>query len=262
MPRKHIPFPLSITPDENIFYNFLNNNFCKYKYKRGKYENQTCYIKNYKDTDYCKKHNTMLNKKNNNINIRINIPRCIYITNTGKCNRKVNNYYCKYHNPLNLILYPTIYDISKIKIVDKVERNKENINNNLQVIIYKPNNIIDQIIMLYKKNKKRLKKKKYKKNKKNKNKILNENDKGKMIKDNLFKDDNKYYTINFYDQKVIADNINGVICNYCKTIRYTNSGPCIYSDCYNRSFDDYEFRKYYNIHKKHKISIYNKLIKL
>ena len=259
MPRKHIPFPLSINTDDNIFYSFLNDNFCKYKYKRGKYENQTCYIKKYNNTDYCKKHNTMLNKINNNINIRINTPRCIYITNTGKCNRKTDNYYCKYHNPLELKLEPAVYNISKIKVVDKLNINKEVINNNLQVTIYKPNNIIERIMMQHKKNKKRLKKIKYKKNKNKKLTINNENEK---IKENLFKNNNIYYTINFYDQKVIADTIDGIICNYCNYIRYTTSGPCVYADCYNRSFYDDEFRKYYRIHGKHKVSIYNKLINL
>lgn len=73
----------------------------------------------------------------------------------------------------------------------------------------------------------------------------------------LLKEDNIYYTINFYEEKVIADSVEGVICSYCNSIRYTSSGPCINSNCYNRSFDDLEFKIYYDKHKKHKKSIYN-----
>jgi hypothetical protein len=73
----------------------------------------------------------------------------------------------------------------------------------------------------------------------------------------LLKENDKYYTINFYDEKVIADNIDGIECFYCGSVRYTNSGPCLYPDCYNRKFEDTEFKIYYEKNKKHKQSIYN-----
>lgn len=75
----------------------------------------------------------------------------------------------------------------------------------------------------------------------------------------LFYYDFCWYTINFYDNIVLATNKNGIKCNYCNYIRYTNSGPCVNSDCYNRSFDDFEFKYYYKKNGKHKISKYNKL---
>lgn len=265
MPRKFIPLPLNSEINFEKIYNFIDNNFCKYIYKRGKYENQHCYIKKNEDKEYCKKHQKMIEKINKNYIARINKPRCLYITKNGKCNRKNeedNDHYCKYHKPLKLKLEPVKYNLSKIKIIDDLNK-KIPIVNNLQMIIYKPNHIkekLEQMRLLYKKNKKKLKKLKYKKNRKNK---INNPDKNKVIKikENLFKEDNIYYTYNFYDIKVIADNINGIECIYCNTKRYTESGPCTYQDCFNRSFDDYVFKKYYKIHNKHKISIYNKLIK-
>jgi hypothetical protein len=259
MPRKYIPLPLSLELNSNSLYNFLNNNFCKYIYKRGKYANQSCYTKTYEKSEYCKKHNSMLDKINTNYKIRSNTSRCLYMTKNGKCDRKTNDHYCKYHKPLELKIEPTKYNISRIKIIDDLSIEREISVNNLQLIKYEPNNIINKIKLLYKK---RLKRLKYKKNKKNKNKSTKpaENIKVIKIKENLFKENNNYYTINFYEKKVIADNINGIKCIYCNTIRYTNSGPCTYPNCYNRSFDNYEFIKYYNIHGKHKISIYNKMI--
>lgn len=76
----------------------------------------------------------------------------------------------------------------------------------------------------------------------------------------LLKEKDNYYTINFYEEKVIASCVEGIECNFCGSLRYTNSGPCLYPDCYNRSFGDTEFRIYYDIHGKHKKSIYNPFI--
>lgn len=81
----------------------------------------------------------------------------------------------------------------------------------------------------------------------------------KKKKGYLFYYNLNFYTINFYDEIVLATNIQGITCNYCNYTRYTDSGPCINPNCYNRKFDDSVFINYFNKNKKHKISNYNKI---
>jgi hypothetical protein len=73
----------------------------------------------------------------------------------------------------------------------------------------------------------------------------------------LFEKNNKLYTYNLYEQKIIANKPQGLYCDYCSYTRY-NTYPCIYRDCENRSFDNLEFKKYLKINKKEMDSKYNK----
>lgn len=73
----------------------------------------------------------------------------------------------------------------------------------------------------------------------------------------LFKEDNKFYTYNLYEQKILVDNLEGIFCNYCGYTRY-NSSPCIYKNCKNRKYGDFEFQIYKKINGKELDSKYNK----
>jgi hypothetical protein len=55
-----------------------------------------------------------------------------------------------------------------------------------------------------------------------------------QIPGQIFKKNNKLYTINIYNKEIIADAPNGIKCYYCNTIRYTQSGPCVNYNCKNK----------------------------
>lgn len=74
----------------------------------------------------------------------------------------------------------------------------------------------------------------------------------------LFKEDNKYYTYNFYEEKKVADIPDGDCCMKCGYTRFTTSGCCIYRDCENRKYGDFEFEEYKKINVKECKSKYNK----
>lgn len=166
-----------------------------------------------------------------------------------------------------------IYDLPKSNIILKYDL-KTDINNyifnfNSKINIFKS---LTSFIILYSKIKRKREKKRIKnKNKKERRKIKvlqSHNSHISEIYDRynvhngiLLQENDKYYTINFYDEKVAADCVEGILCNYCSSIRYTQSGPCINANCYNRTFDDIEFVIYYKKHKKHKKSIYNPFLK-
>lgn len=168
----------------------------------------------------------------------------------------------------NVLLNINILELPKSNIILKYNLN-DDINNYIFNLKSKINTFksLTSFIILYnkikrKREKKRLKNKKKKERRKAKmcQTIISENKTNRQTNGLLLKEKDKYYTINFYDEKVIADNIEGIICHYCNTVRYTNSGPCLYPDCYNRSFEDTEFKIYYHKHGKHKESIYNPFI--
>lgn len=198
--------------------------------------------------------------------------------NRGYCKRICSGYACKYHLKYvdinnNFILKSDVSDtfedvtihkdickniinrdiLSNIKIFDPP---KSNI-----ILRYDLNTDINNYIFNFKKKRE---KKREKKNERRKAKILQSHnshisepsDETIDIPNGvLLKENNIYYTINFYDQKVVADNIEGIKCYYCKSMRYTNSGPCLNPNCHNRSFDDTKFKKYFNINKKQSKSI-------
>jgi hypothetical protein len=76
----------------------------------------------------------------------------------------------------------------------------------------------------------------------------------------LFKEDNKFYTYNLYEQKILADSLDGIFCDYCGYTRY-NTSPCIYKNCKNRKYGDFEFQIYKKINGKELDSKYNKKYK-
>ena len=183
--------------------------------------------------------------------------------------KDISNNIIKKDNLINL----KIIDLPKSNIVlkDKLNNFNSDINNYLFNLKSKKNifkSLITFIILFNKIKLKREKKRIKNKNKKERRKVkIYSSDKLDISKDMknknqaiIIKENNMYYTINFYDKKVIADCIEGIICNYCNSIRYTSSGPCINPNCYNRSFDNIEFEIYYKIHKKHKESIYNTIL--
>lgn len=174
---------------------------------------------------------------------------------------------CKNIISKNIIFNIKIHDLPRSNIILKYDL-KADINNYISNLKSKINIFKSFVtfVILYKKikikrEKKRLKNKK--KKEKRKANLLKSNksvlsDVSKDIPTGiLLKEKDIYYTINFYDEKVIADNIEGIVCYYCNSVRYTNSGPCLNPNCFNRSFDDIEFKIYYSKHGKHKESIYN-----
>lgn len=76
-------------------------------------------------------------------------------------------------------------------------------------------------------------------------------------KAHLFEENNITYTYNLYEQKIIADVPDGILCNHCNYTRY-NSSPCIYKDCKNRKYGDTEFDIYRRINGREMESKYNK----
>jgi hypothetical protein len=72
----------------------------------------------------------------------------------------------------------------------------------------------------------------------------------------LFKEGNDLYTYNLYEQKIKAEVLDGSTCNYCSYTRY-NYSPCVYRDCKNRKYDDFEFKMYKKINGKEMQSKYN-----
>lgn len=74
----------------------------------------------------------------------------------------------------------------------------------------------------------------------------------------LFKENDKLYTYNFYEEKREADIPDGDCCNKCGYTRFTTSGCCIYRDCENRKFGNTEFEIYEDRNKKRCPSKYNK----
>lgn len=72
----------------------------------------------------------------------------------------------------------------------------------------------------------------------------------------LFNEENNLYTYNLYEEKIIADRPEGLYCYYCGFTRY-NASPCVFRNCKNRKYGDFEFRKYKDINKKEMESIYN-----
>lgn len=79
----------------------------------------------------------------------------------------------------------------------------------------------------------------------------------KNKKAQLFKEDDKFYTFNLYEEKVLVSNPDGIFCDYCSYTRY-NSSPCIYRNCKNRKYGDFEFQMYKKINGKELDSKYNK----
>lgn len=79
----------------------------------------------------------------------------------------------------------------------------------------------------------------------------------KNKKAQLFKENNEYYTYNLYEEKIKSDTPCGINCDYCGYTRY-NSSPCVFRDCKNRKYDDFEFKMYKKINGKEMISKYNK----
>jgi hypothetical protein len=249
MIRKYIPIPIYERDkfnEENYLDKYIRINFCNYIFKRGIYEGKLCNISCYNENTYCKKHFKLLQKKIDSENKRMKIQRC------NKCNRRCieNESYCRNH-----------------KSLCKNKNNNFN-TNNLQIIKYVPNtfsNIINIHFAEKKKQKNKRKKLRYKNNKKlkkleNDKIVFNYNEILKYKKGILFKENNIWYTYNLYEEKKIADCVDGNKCNYCGYIRYINSGPCIYADCINRSFNDNVFQTYYKINNKELVSIYNKRI--
>lgn len=74
----------------------------------------------------------------------------------------------------------------------------------------------------------------------------------------LFEENDKLYTYNFYEQKVLADVPDGDCCIKCSYTKFTTSGCCIYRDCENRKYGDYELVLYKEINGKECDSKYNK----
>lgn len=265
MVRKYIPVPIHEKEkfnQENYIDKYITINFCKYIFKKGMYEGKKCSISCYKESGYCKKHFVILERKKYSEIKRNNIQRC------NKCNRRSieNELYCTNHKSL-----------CKNKKTEISIHNNFN-KNNLQIIKYVPNifsNIINIHLVENKKEKKKKNKQRYKNNKrlkklkkldhiKNKENSEINFDYKKILKYKkgiLFKENNIWYTYNIYEKKTIADHIDGNQCVHCGFIRYTKSGPCIYADCINRSFDDSVFHTYYNINNKELLSKYNKRIK-
>ena len=174
---------------------------------------------------------------------------------------------CKNIITKDILFNIKIKDSSKSNIILKYNLN-DDINNYIFNLNSKKNVLksLSTFIILF--NKIKIKREKKKEKKRNKNKIKKERRKLKLYQEPisvsknipngyLLKENDKYYTIDFYDEKVVADCIEGILCNYCSSIRYTNSGPCINANCHNRTFDNIEFVIYYKKHKKHKKSIHN-----
>lgn len=76
-------------------------------------------------------------------------------------------------------------------------------------------------------------------------------------KAHLFEENNITYTYNLYEQKIIADVPDGILCTYCNYTRY-NYSPCIYKDCKNRKYGDFEFQMYKKVNGREMESKYNK----
>lgn len=218
--------------------------------------------------DACKYHLKYLSAKNENTN-------CFSLkSDVSDVSEYVNINKDSYKNICTNIIKKEV--LLNIKILDLPKSNiilKYNLNDDINNYIFNLNSKINifksltSFIILYnkikrKREKKRLKNKKKKERRKAKleQTTVYETKSNKPMNGVLLKENDNYYTINFYDEKVIADNLHGVECYFCGTLRYTNSGPCLYPDCYNRSFEDTEFRIYYDKHGKHKKSIYNPFI--
>lgn len=273
MVRKYIFIPINEKNNfnkENYLDDYIRTNFCKYIFKKGTYEGQYCNITCYDGGEYCKKHFKLLEKKKEIENKKNKVFRCIHIS-TYKCNRRSieNELFCKNHksfinknkkdNESNIHDKRNIPDDIKKNISDKVICNKI-INRIDDIPADRKKQRIKNKRLNYKKNKKL--KKKLQKPKEKENNLFNYNEILKAKGGILFNDKGVFYTYNLYEQKVIADCIDGTTCIYCNYIRYTYSGPCIYADCENRRFGDYEFIKYYKINNKELISKYNKRLKL
>jgi hypothetical protein len=73
----------------------------------------------------------------------------------------------------------------------------------------------------------------------------------------LFNENDKLYTYDLYEMKIIANNPDGIFCDYCGYTRY-NSSPCIFRNCKNRKYGDDEFKIYKKIYGREMESKYNK----
>jgi hypothetical protein len=80
----------------------------------------------------------------------------------------------------------------------------------------------------------------------------------KNKKSQLFEENNKLYTYNFYEEKREADIPDGNCCNKCGYTRFTTSGCCIFRNCENRKYGNTEFKIYEDKNKKRCPSKYNK----
>lgn len=262
MVRKYILIPIDEKNKfnkENYLNEYIRKNLCKYIFKKGTYEGQYCNITCYNEGEYCKKHFKLLEKKKEVEDKKNKVSRCIHIS-TYKCYRRSieNELFCKNHKSFinNKNNESNIYGQRNIPD-DKVIFNKK-INRVEDISVDRKKQRIKNKRLNYKKNKKL--KKKLQKHKEKEDTIFNYNEILKSKSGILFNDKGIFYTYNLYEQKVIADCIDGVKCLHCNYIRYTESGPCIYADCENRSFDDYEFIKYYKINNKELISKFNNKI--
>lgn len=172
---------------------------------------------------------------------------------------------CKNIITKDILFNIKIKDSSKSNIILKYNLN-DDINNYIfnlksKINIFKS---LTSFIILYNKIKRKREKKRLKNIKKKERKkakiyqtSVSDLESNNKINGVLLKEKDNYYTIDFYDEKVAADCVEGILCNYCSSIRYTQSGPCINANCHNRTFDNIEFVIYYKKHKKHKKSIHN-----
>lgn len=244
--------------------NQKNKHICGYKRTQNRgYCRRLC------DGDACKYHLKYI--ENNN---KYNIDKQIFFKSDVSDTSEDVNIYKNISNNIidkDILLNIKILDPSKSNIILKNNLNNNDLKKDIEDYLFNLNskkNIFKSLIMIVilfnkiklKREKKRIKNKK--KKERRKAKIFQSHnshisDPSENASNVLFKEDNVYYTINFYDEKVIADNIEGVVCYFCNSIRYTNSGPCINPNCYNRTFSDTEFRIYYDKYGKHKESIYN-----
>lgn len=175
---------------------------------------------------------------------------CPRTRNRGNCKTIIYNYekYCKIHiNKSNNIIINVPDNGPNSNIVDNKEDIKLNDTNKNQEICENGASIDIS-------NDKKKKKSK---------KILSDNNNFdynyilKNKKSQLFEEDGKIYTYNLYEQKIISDAPKGIYCDYCGYTRY-NSSPCIFKNCKNRKYGDFEFKIYKKINGKELESKYNK----
>lgn len=250
-----------------------NDFVCKYIFKKGKDENNRCYVRNYCD-GYCLKHFKLVQKSE----LNKNTPRCQYKTINGICKRKcVNNNTCKYHK-INkkedlflenieekviinkLICYYNDYK-DKNKIKNIVIKDNIYINNRSKplLICYNNDNLLFKDYI--KKIKKRMKKKKYREKKKSK---INANIKIEYINNGYdflgfpistkrkspFPDgkitiDGILYRNSYYEWKPVQKEVK----LYCKNIKNDNKKIFIYS------IEQFE-RMLYDIYTKETVDNY------
>lgn len=240
----------------NLIKNNFDNMFSLFNNKINEMKDYFKNIKNDISTNHLHKSSSNKNKKGRNSELTINKKYCNHIRSQGrgKCTIMIKKEEdaCYVHKKDYKIENINSYSSTNVKLEDETEYKNKRSSKNIEFKY-----IINKIILINR-IKKFLKKETFKDDINNlKNNTFDYNYVLKNKKGQLFKERGIWYTYNLYEQKIEANIIEGIECEYCRYTRYISS-PCIFKNCKNRKYGDVEFKIYKKINGKELESKYNK----